>query len=96
MTDSGPQRQAALMQFVSAIGFMLVTLPLAMIYDLHQAFADRDVFGPRVGALEYAWPVYLVVVIGAGWLCVGLFQWSDAHDSEKRASTPPSHEGSID
>ena len=96
--DPDRLKQAALLQFVSAIGFMLVTLPLAMIYDVHQASADRGLYGGplRVGAMEYAWPVYVVVVLGGLWLCVGLFQWSEAHDSEKVATTPQPDKGSLD
>lgn len=98
MIDPDRQRQAALMQFVSAIGFMLVTLPLATIYDVHQASVDRDFGGGplRVGAMENAWPVYVVVVLGGFWLCVGLFQWSEAHDQEKQAALPQSRDDSLD
>ena len=98
MNDPDRLRQAALMQFVGAIGFMLVTLPLAMIYDLHQASTDRDFSGGglRVGAIEYAWPVYVIVALGVVWLLVGLFQWSEAYELETRVKTPPPNDGSVD
>ena len=98
MNDPDRLRQAALMQFASAIGFMIVTLPLAMIYDVHQASADSAFAHDslRVGAIEHAWPVYVVAVIGTVWLLVGMFQWSEAYDMEKVATTPEQDEGSLD
>jgi hypothetical protein len=98
MTDSDRRRQGALQLFVGALGFMLVTLPLALLSDLHRASADANSYGGplRVGAFEYAWPVYVVVAIGAIWLCFGFFEWSEATDDDKRAGTPEPHEDSID
>ena len=98
MTDNDRRRQGALQLFVGAIGFMLVTLPLALLSDVHRASADANSYGGplRVGAFEYAWPVYVVVAIGAIWLCFGFLEWSEAHDSEKRAGTPQSLTDSID
>jgi hypothetical protein len=90
--------QAAMLQLASGIGFMLVTLPLALLFDVHRASADREMSGGqlRVGAWDFAWPVYIVVMIGAVWVLLGMFQWSEAHDEEKRATMPQSREDGLD
>ncbi|VXC15136.1 hypothetical protein [Aeromicrobium sp. 9AM] len=90
--------QGAMFQLASGIGFMLVTLPLALIFDVHQASADREMTGGplRVGAWAFAWPVYIIVMIGAVWILLGVFQWSEAHDEEKRFTMPQSREDSLD